>query len=111
MPTSLITAAELAQRLHGEVLGDGSVSLTGFAPADTARAGDLTFAENEDYLARAEKSNASAVLVGKGATSTSRTLIRVDNPRVAFARQRFLPCRSLGPVLAPTANRHQPGRL
>ena len=47
------TATQLAAQLHGEVLGDGSVAITGFAPADAARAGDLTFAENETYFAAA----------------------------------------------------------
>jgi len=57
------TAAEIAKRLQGEVLGDGSIQLTGFAPADRARAGELTFAENADYLAAAEQSQAAAILV------------------------------------------------
>lgn len=86
MATPRLTAAELAQRLQGEIVGDGAVFIAGFAPADTARAGDLTFAENENYLARAEKSDASAILVGKGVESTTKTLIRVASPRVAFAK-------------------------
>ncbi|MBI4326196.1 MAG: UDP-3-O-(3-hydroxymyristoyl)glucosamine N-acyltransferase, partial [Chloroflexi bacterium] len=57
------TAAQLAELIQGEVVGDGSVSLTGFAPAGAARPGDLTFAENEAYFARAEQSAARAVLV------------------------------------------------
>ena len=40
-----LTAADIATHLGGEVLGDGSVQLTGFAAADKARTGDLTFAE------------------------------------------------------------------
>ena len=40
------TAAQIAEQLRGEVLGDSSVQLTGLAPADCARVGDLTFAEN-----------------------------------------------------------------
>jgi UDP-3-O-[3-hydroxymyristoyl] glucosamine N-acyltransferase len=83
--TTSLTAAQLAQRLQGEVLGDGSIAISGFAPADRARAGDLTFAENELYFGRAEKSDASVILVGQGVTSTVKTLIRVANPRVAFA--------------------------
>jgi hypothetical protein len=47
-----ITAADLAKELQGEVIGDGSTAITGFAPADTAKAGDLTFAENEAYFAK-----------------------------------------------------------
>ena len=39
------TVAQIAEQLRGEVLGDGSVAITGFAPADSARAGDLTLSE------------------------------------------------------------------
>ena len=35
------TAAEIASQLQGEVLGDAATILTGFAPADGARPGDL----------------------------------------------------------------------
>lgn len=93
------TAAEIARQLGGEIAGDGSVALTGFAAANLAKAGDLTFAENETYLARAEQSAASAILVPKDVTHGSKTLIRVANPRVAFAR--VLPLFFPEPVFAP----------
>jgi len=93
------TAAEIAAKLQGEVIGEGSLQLTGFAPANTAKAGDLTFAENEDYFAAAEQSAASAILVGDGFTSVRKTLIRVKNARVAFAK--VLPLFFPEPVFAP----------
>lgn len=99
------TASDIAQRLQGEIVGDGTVLLTGFAPAESARAGDLTFAENESYFARAEKSAASAILVGSRFTSSTRTLIRVTNARVAFARvlPLFFPEPTFAPAIHPTA--------
>lgn len=81
-----ITASQLAEQLRGEVLGDGSVQLTGFAPADCARPGDLTFAEKESYFAVAEQSQAAAILVAGPFTSSKKVLIRVPNARVALAR-------------------------
>jgi UDP-3-O-[3-hydroxymyristoyl] glucosamine N-acyltransferase len=92
------TAAELAQRLEGEVVGDGAVQLRNFAPADRAQPGDLTFAENEKYLAKAEQSTASVILVGKEVTSAKKVLIRVANPRLAFAK--VLPLFFPEPVFA-----------
>jgi UDP-3-O-[3-hydroxymyristoyl] glucosamine N-acyltransferase len=80
------TAAQIAKELRGELLGDGSVQITGFAPAETARAGDLTFAEKEDYFAAAEQSEASAILVSGPFTSAKKVVIRVPNARVAVAR-------------------------
>jgi UDP-3-O-[3-hydroxymyristoyl] glucosamine N-acyltransferase len=80
------TAEQIAKELRGEVLGDGSVELTGVAPAEHARPGDLTFAENETYFAAAEQSQATAILVAGAFTSAKKTVIRVPNARVAVAR-------------------------
>lgn len=80
------TAADLAERLQGEVLGDGSTQLTGFAAAENAQAGDLTFADKADYFLAAEKSAASAILVPGDFSSSEKVLIRVRNARVAAAK-------------------------
>jgi len=79
------TAAEIAKHLQGEVLGDASVVLNTFAPADRAQPGDLTFAENAEYFARAEQSAASAVIVD-GNFASKKILIRVPNARIGFAK-------------------------
>src|SRR5439155_14563270 len=99
------TAADIAKHVAGEVLGDGATPLAGFAPADTARAGDLTFAENEAWFQRAEQSAASAILVPVQFTSTRKTLIRVANARVAFAKvlPLFFPERKFAPGIHPSA--------
>ena len=46
-----LTANEIAQKVDGNILGDGETKLTGFAKADAATTGDLTFAENEKFFA------------------------------------------------------------
>ena len=95
------TASEIARHIGGEVVGDGAVLLTGFAPADLAKAGDLTFAENENFFARAERSAASAILVDSSLKlkSTSKVLICVPSARIAFAK--VLPFFSQEPVFKP----------
>ena len=80
------TAAQIADQLRGEVFGDASIQITGFAQANHARAGDLTFAENETHFAAAEHGAASAILVSEPFTSAKKVLIRVKNARVAVAR-------------------------
>jgi UDP-3-O-[3-hydroxymyristoyl] glucosamine N-acyltransferase len=104
MPTQF-TAAEIAHKIQGEVVGDGALRLTGFAPADRAQPGDLTFAENELYFARAEAGAASAILVDGAFKSQKKVLIRVANARIAFAK--VLPLFFPEPVFAagvhPTA--------
>jgi UDP-3-O-[3-hydroxymyristoyl] glucosamine N-acyltransferase len=84
-PVSL-TAAQIAEHLSGKVIGDGSVKLTGFAPADMAKPGDLTFAEKQVYFAAAERSAATAILINDDFTSPEKVLIRVPNARIAMAR-------------------------
>lgn len=81
-----ITAAQIAKQLHGEVIGDGATALTGFASADLARAGDLTFAEKEEHFRAAEASPAAAILVSGPFTSATKVVIRVANARIAAAR-------------------------
>ncbi len=80
------TASEIAERIEGEVVGDGNVELAGFAKADAAKPGDLTFAENEKFFRLAEQSQASAILATGEFTSKVKTVIRVKDARVAFAR-------------------------
>jgi len=81
-----LTTAEIAKLLAGEVLGDANATLTGFAMIDKAKAGDLTFAETPEYFAAAEASAATAIIAGNDAASTKKTVIRVANPRLAFAK-------------------------
>jgi len=80
------TVSQVAEQLRGEVLGDGAVELTGFASADRARNGDLTFAEKDTYFTAAEQSPAAAIIVSGEFTSAKKALIRVPNTRVAVAR-------------------------
>ncbi|HEX3890056.1 MAG TPA: UDP-3-O-(3-hydroxymyristoyl)glucosamine N-acyltransferase [Verrucomicrobiae bacterium] len=80
------TTAEIAKLVGGEVVGDGNAALKNFAPAESAQTGDLTFAENEDYFARAEQSAATAIIADKKFSSSKKILIHVSNARVAFAK-------------------------
>jgi UDP-3-O-[3-hydroxymyristoyl] glucosamine N-acyltransferase len=102
MPFAIV---EIAKLLGGEVLGDASLVLNGFAPADRAQPGDLTFAENESYFARAEQSSASAIIIDGPGVSSRKTLIRVPNARIAFAKvlPLFFPEPAFAAGIHPTA--------
>jgi len=113
------TTQEIAAQLGGEVIGDPSLIINGFAPADRAQPGDLTFAENENYFARADQSAASAIIVDGNFTSKRKVLIRVANSRIAFAKvlPLFFP-EALPPagthasaVVAPSAQIHPSAHL
>ena len=101
----MFTAAEIAHELHGQVYGDASIRLTGFAPASAAKAGDLTFAENETFFDKAEESAASAILIDGPFKSERKVVIHVDNARVAYARvlPMFFPEPTFVPGIHPSA--------
>jgi len=82
----MITVSVLAGHVGGIVVGDGDLVITGLASVDGASQGDLTFAEKPSYLAEAERSQASAILVTNSVESSSKVLIRVKDPRVAIAK-------------------------
>jgi UDP-3-O-[3-hydroxymyristoyl] glucosamine N-acyltransferase len=98
------TAAEIAKELNGQVQGDESIQLSGFAPANAAKAGDLTFAENETFFIKAEQSAASAILVDGVFKSERKVIIKVLSARVAFARvlPLFFPEQTFAPGVHPS---------
>ena len=100
-----LTTAEIAKLLAGEVLGDANAKLTGFANAAAAKPGDLTFAESDEFFAAAENSAATAVIAGKNFSSAKKIVIRVANPRIAFAKAlaAFFPEPTFAAGIHPTA--------
>ena len=99
------SASDIARALEGSVVGDGNSVLTGFAPAEAARSGDLTFAENEAFFRQAEQSAAAAILIDRDYRAERKVLIRVANARVAFAKvlPMFFPEPDYPAGLHPTA--------
>ena len=100
-----LTANEIAQKVDGNILGDGETKLTGFAKADAATTGDLTFAENEKFFRLAEQSQASAILAPAEFQSESKTVIQVKDARIAFAQvlPLFFPEKQFTPGFHPSA--------
>jgi UDP-3-O-[3-hydroxymyristoyl] glucosamine N-acyltransferase len=97
---------ELADWLGATFEGDGEKELVGVAPLETAGASDVAFAATRKAAAQAESSAAGCLLVPTEWPSPSyRTVIRVAQPRTAFARalNRFYPTAELKPGIHPTA--------
>jgi len=108
-----MTAGELAAQLGGELVGDAQANLRGVASLENADPGDLVYIESEKHLPRALASRASAVLVGTGVFARDKTLIRVAQPKLAFARAAAL-LQPEPPVVSgrhPTAVIHPSARL
>lgn len=76
--------AELSKLIQGVVEGDPDVDVRGLSGLENAKSGDLTFALDEERLAIAEKSSASCVLTTKEIRRSTKPLIRVANPKMAF---------------------------
>jgi UDP-3-O-[3-hydroxymyristoyl] glucosamine N-acyltransferase len=77
---------ELARLVGGRIHGDAALDILSVQPFDLAGSGDLTLAADRKSLAALETSTAAAVIVRPGITSARKTLLEVDNPKVAFAR-------------------------
>lgn len=60
-----LTLDELAERVGGEVSGDGSCVISGIATLKTAKSGDITFLSDARFLKYLAKTSASAVILGK----------------------------------------------
>jgi UDP-3-O-[3-hydroxymyristoyl] glucosamine N-acyltransferase len=81
-----ISARALAEQLRGVIEGNGDVEVTNVAPISQAGATDVTFAESAKSCEEAFASAAGVILVRHEAPPSSKTLIRVENCREAFAR-------------------------
>ncbi|MDR2875226.1 MAG: UDP-3-O-(3-hydroxymyristoyl)glucosamine N-acyltransferase [Methylobacillus sp.] len=92
---------EIAERLGGEVRGDGDVAVSRMASLANARPGDLSFLADSKYRALLETTRASAVIVGAEA-ETRLPRIVTDNPYAYFARVSTL----LNPVATAVAGVH-----
>ena len=97
---------ELAQWLGATFEGDGEKELTGVAPLESAASSEVAFVAGKKAAAQAESSGAGCLLVAFDWENTAhRTVIRVAEPRTAFARamSRFYPTAELKPGVHATA--------
>src|SRR5215470_9932449 len=76
----------IADRLSCVVEGDGDIEISGVSPIGTAKRGELTFLVNPKYHADLKTTRASAIIVGRDFPKCSLTLLRHDNPYLAFAK-------------------------
>jgi UDP-3-O-[3-hydroxymyristoyl] glucosamine N-acyltransferase len=99
------TTEEIAKLIGGQVLGDEKAVLKGFATIENAGPGDLTFAEKDEFFARAEESAATAIIADKRFSSDKKIIIQVPNARIAFAKALalFFPEKQIPPGIHPSA--------
>ena len=85
MEKTLLTAAQIATHVNGRLEGDGQRVVTGIAPIDQSREGDVSFIAQPKFYAALQASPAAALLVDANCPSSAHhVLIRVQNPYYAF---------------------------
>ncbi len=99
------TLGEIAAKLGGQLCGPSDHRVLRPVPAGTSDPAGLTFAQSEEYLAKAETQTIGVILVHRGTRDSDRSTIQVDNPRQAFAVFLGLCVRPLPivPGIHPTA--------
>lgn len=81
-----LSLEELAGELGAELLGDGTVRIAGVGGLEDSGPGDLVRVDAPRFLAAALASPAAALLVGPDMAAEGRPVLRVRDPRLAFAR-------------------------
>ncbi|MEW5807541.1 MAG: UDP-3-O-(3-hydroxymyristoyl)glucosamine N-acyltransferase [Acidobacteriota bacterium] len=79
------TLKEIADRVRGDVAGDPALIIKGVMPLETARDGFISFLSNPRYKDKARTTEASAIIVSRDMVLEGKSLIRVENPYLAFA--------------------------
>src|SRR6202451_198768 len=99
------TAGELAKFLGTAIVGDGQLALSGVAMPENARAEDLIYVDSARHQKRAEDSAGRCVLAPAGLQLKGKTILSVENPKLAFAKAsaRLLPEFAPPPGVHPTA--------
>lgn len=91
MATVAKTLSELADYVHGKVVGDGQVVIDKVASIDEAGPGAITFLANRRYQQFLLTSSASAIIVSAGVVKNPRAqpgrgYLETSNPYLAFAK-------------------------
>lgn len=80
------TLKEIAEFVHGKIVGDPNVVIRGVSGIKEAQEGDITFLANPKYLNYIEKTNASAIITSLEVKSSPKPIIQSENPSLAFTK-------------------------
>jgi UDP-3-O-[3-hydroxymyristoyl] glucosamine N-acyltransferase len=80
-----VTVRQLAELVHGQVLGDGELPITAARTLGEAQAGHITFLENTAHIRELHACHATAVVAPPTVPANGFCLIQVADPLTAFA--------------------------
>ncbi len=81
-----MTVRELAMLVQGEIVGDAEQHINAARPLSDARPGDITFIEDEKYLAKFHSCGASAAIAALEIPVNGKTMVRVKDALMAFVK-------------------------
>ncbi len=101
----MMTVRELAEKIGGEIEGDGSREVSGVCPLNDIREHCVTYLEMQRDSFMMENKAPAAVICTKAAVVEGQTLIRSSNPKLSFtlALEIFYPARRPEAGIHPTA--------
>jgi UDP-3-O-[3-hydroxymyristoyl] glucosamine N-acyltransferase len=82
----LLKLKDIATLVDGELIGDPELEIQRVAGIEEAGEGDITFLSNVRYQPLLASTRASAVIVSPQVEVPGKSLVRVKNPYLAFAR-------------------------
>ena len=86
-----LTVRAIQAHIGATLSGDGDAVVTGVNAIEAAHAGEIAFAESDKYVPQVKHSRAAAVIVSPAFPAVEgRTLLRVDQPRLAFIKVMYL---------------------
>ncbi len=80
------TVEEIARIIQGKVLGDGRTLIQGITNIESPGPGLITFVQDERGLRRLEASDISCLIVPATLPQSSKPLIQVSEPKLAWAK-------------------------
>ena len=76
---------DIQQQVGGELIGDANTAVNAVNSLDLAMQGEISFAENDKYLAAAQISQASILIVPKSFPELEgKNILKVDKPKDVF---------------------------
>ena len=107
------TIEELALLIDGKVIGNPSTSIEGITNMETPGPGLITFVQDPKYLSKLEASGIACLIVPPSVKASSKPLIQVKNPKLAWAKllHAFYPAPSYSQTISPQASVAKTARL
>lgn len=80
------TLSEISGIVGGSIIGDSKMVICGATSFEDAKEYDITFAGDAWFLKKIEETGAGAVIVPRDFSKSSKNMIQVNNPKVAFIK-------------------------